>query len=34
MVLMTDKDGPADFYRCLGFQAMAEYGLVGYALMR
>jgi ribosomal protein S18 acetylase RimI-like enzyme len=34
VVLMTDADGPAEFYRSLGFQAMAEYDLVGYALMR
>jgi ribosomal protein S18 acetylase RimI-like enzyme len=34
VVLMTDVDGPAEFYRSLGFRAMAEFGLVGYALMR
>ena len=34
VVLMTDADGPTEFYRSLGFRAMSEYGLAGYALAR
>ena len=34
VVLMTDADGPTEFYRSLGFRAMGQFGLVGYALAR
>ena len=34
VVLMTDADGPTEFYRSLGFRAMSDYGLAGYALAR